>query len=441
MRALLIQPPFEDFYATPIRLYPLGLSYAAAMLESLGAEVRILDALTPLKKRCLRLPDDFHHLSSHLGQPLFFKSYYRFGCSDEEILRRTAEFAPDWVGISTQFTAYYRNVGELAVLLKRQLGVPLIVGGNHAAAFADEIRRRTPEIDWVCPGPAEETLLQGLREMGLLADPWPDRVDWRFLRPAHHLQAADGYVIGRRRYASLIASRGCPFACEFCSVHNMFGRRITYRPADEVLAEIRWLYRDRGVRIFNFEDDNLTFDRNWCLPFLQSIVEEPMADDLELTAMNGLCYSTLDEQLIGWMARAGFRQLNLSLVSRDERLRAQHRRPRDLRDLREVVAAAQNAGLFVTVYLILGLPGQSYQEARESIDYLLSLGVLVGPSVFYIPPASSLYPSLHLPPEIRDNWNLYRSSAFAVESETMSRPQLLDLFLYVRRQNLLRKQS
>ncbi|OPZ66965.1 MAG: hypothetical protein BWY83_02739 [bacterium ADurb.Bin478] len=91
--------------------------------------------------------------------------------------------------------------------------------------------------------------------------------------------------------------------------------------------------------------------------------------------------------------------------------------------------------------MIIGLPEQTYSEIKESIDYLLSLGVLVGPSVFYIPPASALYRRLPLTDAMRNQWSLYRSSAFAVETEHVTREQLVELFAYCRRRNLEQREN
>ena len=43
MKALLIQPPIQDFYYTPIRTQPIGLAYIASSLREDGHEVGILD--------------------------------------------------------------------------------------------------------------------------------------------------------------------------------------------------------------------------------------------------------------------------------------------------------------------------------------------------------------------------------------------------------------
>lgn len=457
MKFLLIQPPIEDFYTTPIRLYPLGLLYAARVLEDAGAEVAVLDCLTPLKKRRIPVPESFAYLPPLDQIPFFFKGYYRFGLDDEAVLARVKAFSPDVVGIASQFTAYYKNVEDLARRIKRELGLPVVIGGNHATVLAAAIRRRTPEIDAVLEGPAELCLPPFLESFGLRLRALPKKssvtrtltrprsassVDWRAIRPARHLVRAGDYRVGRKTMASLIASRGCPYDCVFCSAHRMFGHDIQYRKVDSVLAEMRQGVERDGVRLFNFEDDNLSFDRRWFLEFLDAVASEPKLRGIELTAMNGLCAHTLDDGILEAMRRAGFRELNLSLVTRSPELREFHRRPyySDRIDkFNQLLTTAQRLGFFITAYVILGLPGQTYAEAKGTVDHLLDRGVLVGPSVFYLAPGSRLCDEIKVPTAVRDDWNLYRSSAFAVETAELSRARLLDLFSYVRQRNLERK--
>lgn len=440
MRVLLVQPPLEDFYTTPIRLYPLGLLYAARVLEGAGAAVGILDCLSPLKKRKVSIPQGFSYLPPLTEIPYFFKGYYRFGIDDREIIDRIKTFGPDLIGISSQFTAYYKSVEELVRLIKKSFAVPIFIGGNHATTFAPEIRRRTAEIDYVLSGPAEDCLPEFLNSIEPGSD--IEKMDWRKIEPSHHLLRGEDYRIGKKNYISLISSRGCPFGCDFCSVHRMFGNKIRYRTVDSLLAETRRNYERKGTLVFNFEDDNLSFDKKWFLDFLNAVAEDRELAGIELTAMNGLCFPTLSEELLEAMKRAGFRELNLSLVSQDPELQKEYRRPYliDISDrFNNIIKAAKKLSFFITVYVIIGLPGQTYAEVKESIDYLLSLRVLVGPSVFYLSPGSDLYEKMDLPPAIKEDWDLYRSSAFAIETENLNRGQLLSLFSYVRAKNLENK--
>jgi radical SAM superfamily enzyme YgiQ (UPF0313 family) len=439
MKVLLIQPPLEDFYTTPIRLYPLGLIYAAAVLEEAGWQVEILDCLSPLRKRQHPIPEEFFHLAPYVGRPFFFKAYHRYGISDEDIRRRVQAASPDLIGIAAQFTGYYGSVERLAGLIKSCCDAPIFIGGHHATAFPEETAARTPAVDFVLKGPAEECLPEFLTSQGM---PFPNKnVNWTNLRPAHHLIPADIYTIGRKNGASMIASRGCPYQCDFCSVGAMYGPGIDYRSVEGVLEEMRWNYAVKKVRVFNFEDDNLSCDRQWFMEFLAAVHRDPLLLGIELTAMNGFCFNTLNGDVLSAMVEAGFKQLNISLVTGSAVVRQAYHRPGEISSLEPLVAEAKKLGLFVTVYLIIGLPGQTYEEVCESVDYLLDLGVLVGPSVFYLPPASPLYFRLSIPPEIRNNWMYYRSSAFAFETEELTRAQLIELFIDTRRKNLRLKGS
>lgn len=441
MKVLLLQPPIEDFFTTPIRLYPLGLLYAAATLKELGYEVAILDCLSPPKKRQLPIPKDFSYLERHFkNDPLLFKGYYRFGLSDDQIMNRIKSAKPDVIGISSQFTAYFSSTQKLAELIKSEMDIPIFIGGNHATAFGETIKKRTNAIDHVLVGTAEKSLPSFMKNIDTSRNEFRE-INWTNLKPSHDLLPGNEYRMGKKNYISMTASRGCPHKCEFCSVHNMFGRIMDYRKATDVIDEMRQNYIDKDVRIFNFEDDNISANNRWFDQFLKSVISDPVLQDIEITALNGMCYPTLDKDLLQLMWRAGIRQLHLSYVTHDSRFRQHLQRPKDDDNLQHIIAAAHTLGFFVTVYVIIGLPGQSYTEIKESIDYLLSLNVLVGPSVFYIPPASALYERLEIPPEIRDNWNLYRSSAFAAATDTLNREQLLELFSYTRQQNLSRKKE
>ncbi len=437
MKVILIQPPIEDFYSTPIRFYPLGLLYAARVLQHVGCDVEVLDTLTLQRKRQLPYPADFEYLKPYFeNNPLLFNGYYRFGLDDDAIISKVNDSQADLVGISSNFTAYFGSVARLAQRLKAELDVPLFVGGHHATAFANEIKQKCSAIDYVLSGPAEDAIPAMLSTVYNMSG---EKMDWQDLMPAHELVSGDNYQLGRKNIVSLTATRGCPYKCEFCSIHNMFGRKMEYREPHRVLSEMQWCYKQKDTRIFNFEDDNLSFNQTWFEQLLDLIRSDRTLKDIELSAMNGLSISLLNPPLLEKMADAGFRYLNLSLVTQDRELRANLNRPHHS-DLEKVVKTAHHLNLVITVHIILGLPGQTYDEIKASIDYLYDLGVRVGPSVFYIPPASEIYKNLNVPATILSNWNYYRSSAFAIETEQLTRDQLIELFVYACQKYLIEKE-
>ncbi|MDI6849017.1 MAG: radical SAM protein [Candidatus Saccharicenans sp.] len=441
-RVLLIQPPLEDFYTTPIRLYPLGLLYVSRVFQKLGFQVEILDCLNPPKKRVRPLPEKFSYLRPYLGRPLFFKNFQHFGLTVEEAVLKAGESRPDFIGINSSFAAYFSTASELARWLKEKYHIPLIIGGNQATAAAAEIKDRAPWVDLVVGGQAERVLPEFLRKAGYLpAGQESEAFDWKELQPAHELLLPAVYRIGKKNYLSLQASRGCPHSCSFCNVHLVFGRVPDYRSVSSVLEEMRWNYERRQVRIFNFEDDNLSTNRDWFREFLEAVASDEVLAGSELTFMNGLGPENLDSELLALMKRAGVRKLDLSWVSGNQSLRQKHHRPqkKDEPQFFELLKEARRLGFFVTVYLILGLPGQTKEEIIETTEKLLALDVLVGPSVFYLTPGSELHRTLPLPPEIAGDWDMYRATALAVETEELKRRDLIELFLDIRRRNLERR--
>lgn len=461
---MLIQPPIEDFYTTPIRLYPLGLLYVARVFEIFGWEVRILDCLSPLRKKKIALPEKWAYLQSYLDNPYFFKNYYRFGLEKEKIIKGIKDFSPDLIGLSSSFAAYYRCLEELAEEIKKNFSSWLIVGGNQASCFPEEIRARTPAIDAVLAGQAERSLpfflksnfpeknsVKGDRdkifqgeaatkdESLFMTD--SNYIDWKKIWPAHHLINPDYYSMGRKNYASLQASRGCPFRCTFCNIHLVFGQQFECRSIDSLLGEMKFLYRHHQVRIFNFEDSNLSLHREWFKEFLKVIIKDEELKGIELLAMNGLNYDTLDEEILIWMRQAGFRKLDLPLVSGRSEIRKTLKRPeRKGSDyFWDIIKLAKRLGFFITGYLILGLPGQTEDEIRETASKFWEEGVLVAPSIFYLAPGSELYQTMAISEEIKKDWDMYRSTAFALETENLSRERLIKLFIYFRQQNLVRR--
>jgi len=463
-KVMLIQPPLEDFYTTPIRLYPLALLYVARVFELFGWEVRILDCLSPLKKRKIPLPEKLAYLRPYLHHPYFFKHYYRFGLSKEEIIEAIKKFSPDLIGLNSAFAAYYRKLEEVAQEIKKNFSGWLIVGGHQASCFPGEIKSRTPAIDEVITGQAEISLPAFLKNN--FPPIRPDRnfannffqaegidrhkffdlleknfIDWKTIWPAHELINPDFYKIGRKNYATLQASRGCPFRCTFCNIQIVFGHQPDYRPVNSVIEEMRFLFRQRQVEIFNFEDDNLSLDRDWFEEFLKAVIGDEDLRGTEILAMNGLNYETLDERILSLMKQAGFRKLDLPLVSGRPEIRKSLKRPEKKGSdfFWEIIRLARRLGFAITVYLIIGLPGQTEEEIRETAQKLWEEGVVATPSIFYLAPGSELYKTLAVPEEIRSDWDMYRSTAFAIETENLSREKLINLFLYFREKNLARR--
>ncbi len=222
----------------------LGLRYLASRLAADGHEVRIA----------------------------------RFGADPAPLVAEVGAWRPTVVGFSLIFQFMTHSYATV-IRAVRATGVPLhlTVGGHYPSFSPDVMFELVPELDSVVRFEGEETLaelvghLQAGREwrasagiawsdgarvhttaprgtpVDLDALPWPDRADL-------------DYRAQSMPTASVLASRGCPWKCSFCSIITFYeqngtrGRRR--RDPVRVVDELEHLVRDRGVRLVLFQDDD-----------------------------------------------------------------------------------------------------------------------------------------------------------------------------------------
>lgn len=433
MKVLLIQPPIEDFYLTEIRTYPLGILYLGTFLQKNGIDVALLDCLSPYKKKTIPLPKEFSYLKKiysekEVGPLKLFGAYYRFGLSAEQILAKIENIKPDCIGITCNFTAYFNIVGALTKQIKERFpNIKIIIGGYHATVYQKEILEKYPWIDHIIKGADENEFLKVL---GLPLD-----ADNCFTKtiPNRNLIDSSNYKMHKKNFSFIVATRGCPKRCTFCTVASMHGDSFVLRPVDNIISEMQNLYSQHDVRVFDFEDDNLSLNKSWFNELLDKIVTTFSEKDIQLYAMNGISVETLSPALLKKMWSAGFRNLNVSLVTAQDAIKKKLNRPFTNEQFEKIAQEAVALGYEVTAYLIIGLPEQTKQEIDETIGYLATMGVLIAPSFYYPPPGTVDFDWLVKEKIIDpDNWISFRSSVFPVETEYLKREDLVHYFQCIR---------
>ena len=438
MKILLLQPPIEDFYLNEIRTYPLGLLYIATLLKDKGVEVEILDALRPFKKVTIPVPKEFNYLKSiysekETGPIKLFGAYYRFGLSDKEIIERIKDSKPDIVAITCNFTAYFDSTAKLIKKLKSDCSnIKVMIGGYHPTIYAKEIKVKYPFIDYIVQGASEEEILKILDLKYAPEDCFTQTIPDRTL-----INSAD-YKMHKQNFSFLIATRGCLKNCTFCTVSSMHGSKFLLRSVDSIIQEMLELYNHHQVRVFDFEDDNLSLNQKWFKELLEQIIISFPKKDIRFYAMNGISAETLSTSVLTKMWEAGFRNLNISLVTAQDNKKKGLNRPFFNEQFEKAVKVAKEIGYEITAYFILGLPKQDKSEIEATIKYLSDLDVLVTPSIYYPPPGTEMMKDLVVDNLIDEqNWIMFRSSVFAVETTLLRRSDLVFYFQYVRMLNFI----
>jgi anaerobic magnesium-protoporphyrin IX monomethyl ester cyclase len=440
---LLIQPPIRDFYLTAKRTIPYGLASIAAGLIEAGFSVQILDALATPKSRVVDLPPEMSYLRPFYGRPdqspfALFHHFKHFGYSFDTIGQRVKKAQPFLVGISSLFSAYTNEAVQTAQIVKvYHPNCKIVVGGHHATAMPARVMESSA-VDFVLRGEGEVSMARfakalrngtGYDEIPGLVYRKPDGSlhvgETVSVRNPDDLPLPATQLIDQRYYrrnktagAVVVASRGCPLKCTYCSMGASSPLSYRQRSVASVIREIEIAVNQYHVGFIDFEDENLSLDRNWFLKLLDEIAPRFAGKQPELRAMNGLLPSALDEQVIAAMQAAGFRTLNLSLGTTAAAQLKRFQRPDVRRAFERALDLALTYDLQAVGYIIVGAPFQKAADSLKDLLYLAERRVLVGTSVFYPSPGSKDYmlcASLGLLPQ---NFSCMRSSALPLSHIT-----------------------
>lgn len=264
-----------------------------------------------------------------------------FGAGADPLIRAAAEWQPDVVGFSMIFQFMAPDFAQVITALRASGCDAHLTMGGHYASFAPEtILQLIPELDsvvrfegelplvdianavagggdWrVIPGIAwrngDRVQLTTPRQdrIDLDALPWPDRSDIRYDRSPMPV-------------ASVLASRGCPWKCSFCSIITFYegngtkGRRR--RTPRLVVDELEYLVRERGVRLVLFQDDDFLSGgrdaRDWALSMAQEITGRGLHHAMRFKFS---CRSDeVREETLAPLVAAGLRHVYLGVESGD----------------------------------------------------------------------------------------------------------------------------
>jgi len=413
---LLIQPPIRDFYLTAKRTVPYGLASIASTLIHRGFTVDIFDGLATSKSRRIEIPPELVYLKRYYHRPdqspfALFDDFRHHGYSYDHIGQKAKESGAFLVGIASLFTPYINEALKTAETVKAyHPECKVVVGGHHATALPESVMQ-SPAVDYVLRGEGEVgmPLLAAAVKSDLPVDEVPGIVvrnpdgslninlpaqlsaKERYPIPALHLIKQRYYRRNKRGGTVIVASRGCPMRCSYCSVGTSSNRTYRRRSVDSVMREIKAAVTRHSVGFIDFEDENLSLDREWFLKLLTEIIATFGPNQLELRAMNGLFPPSMDEQIVSAMQKAGFKTLNLSLGTTDAEQLKRFRRPDVAEAFDRALHYSDTYDLTAVGYIIVGAPFQKPESSVADLLYLAQRRVLVGVSVFYPSPGSNDY--------------------------------------------------
>jgi radical SAM superfamily enzyme YgiQ (UPF0313 family) len=333
---------------------------------------------------------------------------------DESVEAIPWDWDPDLVGVSVQApTAPYAY--ELARTYRGR-GVPVVLGGIHASLNPDEA---AAHADAVVLGEAEGTwprLIDDFRRHAMeprycasgLAD-----LD-RSPEPRRDLLRAGDYRIPW----VVQGSKGCPFGCEFCSLHAYVGHRTRLRRVDRVVEEIRRMPGDAVL----FADDNLYADRAWALDLFRAMRPAGKRWIAETT-----WHIAEDEEALDLACASGCVGLFVGIDSINQQ-HAMRKVPRQRADERYAgaIRAIQRRGIAVVAAFVFGLDGDGPDVFERSFSVIRDGGAnLVNFSALVPYPGTPVFHRLRQEGRITEwDWSKYISPNVCFRPKRMSADEL-----------------
>lgn len=399
---------------------PLGLASIAAYLDRAGFNSTILD--------CYAHPDADVRLT--------------------DILRREH---PALLGISCT-TASFHDAVRLTELAKAELpALRVAFGGPHVSALKEQVLSFSPLIDYAVIGEGEQTMLE-LAQLGQDEAADVGGVVWRSVDgslvdngyrsdmlvldelpfPAYEKLEGypDAYKLPIFNYpkapnSSCISSRGCPYSCSYCD-RSVFQRTFRYNSADYLYRHLLYLKERFGVRHINFYDDQFTFHRGRVEEFCRMMIDQPLG----MTFNCAVRAEHVDRELLQLMKAAGCWMVSLGIESGDEQLLAQHRQNANLDLLSETIRTIKACGIRTKGLLMMGLPGETEQSIRRSMDYVYSLPIDDFNLAKFTPfPGSPIYEKIDQLGFFDEDWPKMDCMHFQFIPEGMNKAQLEKLFI------------
>lgn len=356
-------PGQPDFTVLANRMAPIGILTLAAWLEKHGHPTAVHDCLGPVAPV---------GLEANVAAILATK--------------------PELVGFSATSAGFMEAV-DLAVLIKqKQPHIIVVVGGAHSSSIGAPLLAHFPEIDFLCVGEGEGTMLdlaEGRDPASIanliyrnsagetVTNPRRNRIlDLDTLPfPAYDKLAGfpEGYHLPlfsyRQRWgATMITSRGCPYSCSFCD-RTVFEHIYKFNSAAYIHEQMKFL-RDRfGVHHINFYDDLFTAQKHRVDELCDALLRQPLGMEFNCAIRTG---HTSDEML-RQLKRAGALMVSLGIESAAPDMIKRHKAGVTLDAVRETVEKIHAAGLRAKGLFIFGLPGETAETVKITSDFILSL--------------------------------------------------------------------
>jgi len=380
----LIHPPvyLNVFAMTALRpSLPLGLAYIASALRKAGHEVSVVDAVG-------KAPDQV--------TPGSRRQISQLGLRPEQIVEHLDPNA-DAFAMTNMWSFSWPVVRETIELVKKRFPNKLMICGGEHFNGLPEYSMNQCAIDFVVLGEGEETAIElfgalqsGFTDYAKIPGIWyrdaagkptkslanrerKKNVD-EFPWPAWDLFDVKAYdenrlVTGIKfgMTVPIMATRGCPYECTYCSSPGMWTRKWFARDPKDVVDEIGHWHKVFSANNFPFHDLTAIVKKSWIVDFCKELATREFCGKITWQLPSGTRCEVVDEEVAMWLKKTNGISLNFAPESGSAETRKRIKKQLKEESLIRAVKASAKYGLNASAFFVMGFPEDTTKDLKETV--------------------------------------------------------------------------
>ena len=389
---------------------PLGPAYIAAVLKRDGHDVQAIDAAI----------EGFYDVEK------FKYGTYIFGLNTEKTIGMIRE-GTEIICFSFMFTNNWYYDRELVdEARKRFPNAIIIAGGEHASSVPEYCFKTAPELDYIVLGEGEATVAELMwcittnkpvdevsriafkrgeeivinnfsrrikRVENISEIPWPA---WELFPLDKYFDYKVSYGVYRGNSLPIVASRGCPYDCTFCSNSQMWGKKYSLRDINDFVDEMEFYYNKYNVTNFDFYDLTAIIYKDWIVKMADEIIRRGLKITYQIPA--GTRTEAIDFEVATKLYESGCKNITYAPESGSARVLEKIKKRIKLSTVLTSIKLSNKVGMNIKLNIIAGLPDETHLDAWKTVWFLIKSSWYgahdMYPGVFSPYPGSELFDRL-----------------------------------------------
>jgi radical SAM superfamily enzyme YgiQ (UPF0313 family) len=360
----------------------LGLAFIAGALKKDGHLIQVIDALAEAS-----------------DQYISFKKDIVLNGLSESRIADMIDPNTDVIGLSLMFSGnWLHNRILIDYLGVRFPKATIIAGGEHLSAAPEMCIQQTKYLDICICGEGEETISsvvkaieikdelgsipgivyrdksgqpirtlpkKRIREIEEIA--WPA---WEYFPLEKYKQHGIIYGVDRNVYSlPLMATRGCPYECIFCSSPQMWGTRYYMRSPQDVANEIAFFHAKFSVTNFDFYDLTAIIQKKWIIEFAKEIIDRKLQITWQIPA--GTRSEVIDREVAYYLYHSGCSNITYAPESGSKEVLKLIKKKVYLPKMLDSIYFSSQEKMNVKLNMIIGFPGETHLSIWKSMWFLI----------------------------------------------------------------------